>query len=292
MNGMENNSIFEISRADTLRFRRIVIDLMSEACTVKSDGSYEYDGIGRLGEKQMHAAIKRFICPDESCHEILIDGSSLCIVRDENANNKKRRFVADVLVGNTITEIQTGSFAPLRDKIKWILENTDYNIILIHPVAQTKWVNIIDGKSGEISKRYRSPKREGLNSVAGELYYIREFISSPRFSLVLLMMEAEQYKRELGAGRRKRYEKYELIPVNLLSAHVFKGIDSYRCFIPDGLEERFTVKQFSALSKIRGRDAYSTVHTLCELGLMREDGKIGRAAAYSVVTQNDINKQK
>ena len=280
---MENNSVFEISRTDTLRFRRIVLDVMSEACRVDSDGADKYDGIGRLGEKQMHAAIKRFICPDASCHEVIIDGSCRCIARDKNENNKKRKFVADVLEDDTITEIQTGSFAPLRDKIKWILENTSYNIILIHPVAATKWVNIIDGKSGEISKRYRSPKRDGLNSVAGELYYIREFIASPRFSLVLLMMEAEQYKKELGSAKRKRYEKYELIPVNLLSAHVFKGVNAYKCFIPNGLDEQFCVKQFSALSKIRGRDAYSIVHTLCDIGLLREDGKIGRAAAYTVV---------
>ena len=287
MSILENNSQFEISYSDTRRFRRIVIDVMSEACAV--DGSDSYDGIGRLGEKQMHAAIKRFICPDVACHEVLIDGSCGCIEKSANADNnsekstKKRRFVADILVGGTVIEIQTGSFAPLVNKIRWILENTSYNIILIHPVAASKWVNIIDGKSGEISKRYKSPKREGLDSIAGDLYFIREFISSSRFSLVLLMMEAEQYKKELGSGKRKRYEKYELIPVNLLSAQVFKGTDSYRCFIPDGLDERFTVKQFSSLSKIRGRDAYSAVHTLCDLGLMCEDGKIGRASAYSKV---------
>ena len=76
MQSKDNRSIFEISSADTMRFRRIVIDVMSEACRLSLDD--EFDGIGRLAEKQMHAAIKRFICPDESKHEILIDGSAGC----------------------------------------------------------------------------------------------------------------------------------------------------------------------------------------------------------------------
>ena len=81
----DNNSIFELSWNDTARFRRIVIDVLSEACRVTDQE--EYEGIGTLGEKQMHAAIKRFICPDESCHEIKIDGSSLCIKTDESEEN-------------------------------------------------------------------------------------------------------------------------------------------------------------------------------------------------------------
>lgn len=286
MSILENNAEFEIAYSDTKRFRRIVIDVMSEACSVDAfDG---YDGIGRLGEKQMHAAIKRFICPDESCHEVLIDGSHGCIEKSADADNisekstKKRRFVADILNGGTVTEIQTGSLAPLREKIQWILDKTSYNVILIHPIAETKWINLI-GADGEISRRYKSPTRGKLVDIAPELYFIRDFIASPRFSLVILMMEAEQYKKSITKNpkSRQKYKKYELIPVNLLRAHVLKGVDSYKFLLPESLESPFTVKQFSDATKIRERDAYSTVHTLCHLGLIRESGKIGRAAAYS-----------
>jgi hypothetical protein len=49
MNGMENNSIFEISRADTLRFRRIVIDVMSEACKKDPRGDRSEIGYFKKG---------------------------------------------------------------------------------------------------------------------------------------------------------------------------------------------------------------------------------------------------
>ena len=267
-----------------MRFRRIVIDVMSEACRFSLDD--EFDGIGRLAEKQMHAAIKRFICPDGSKHEILIDGSAGCknLTNEEESDkkNKKRRFVADILDGNTIYEIQTGGFSPLREKIQWILDNTTYNITVIHPIAETKWVSLINTKTGNIENRKKSHIKGKITDIAPELYFFRDFISSPRFSLVILMMEAEQYKKNIQKDGRKRprYRKYELIPISLLRAYVFKGVADYSIFIPDDLEEPFCVKNYSSRSGIRGIDAYSIVKTLCHLGLLEEAGNLGRAAAY------------
>ena len=273
----DKSTIFEISREDTLRFRSIVIDLMTEAAKL-GDGDDEYGGIGTLGEKQMHAAIKLFICPDESKHEIKIQDSALYIQKEDE---KKRKFVADVLDGSTIYEIQTGSLAPLTEKIKWILENTTHNVTLIHPIAETKWVNVLN-KQNDVEKRYRSPVRGKLSDIAPELYAIREFATSPRFCLVILFMEAEQYiKASQKRGRaRVRYKKYELIPVNLLRAQIFSSLDDFKIFIPESLDGEFTVKSFSAATKIRGMDAYSAVHSLCDMGLLEECGKIGRARAF------------
>ena len=285
---MQENQIFlnfNISDADKSRFRRIVLDVMTEA--INFGGGY--DGIGRLGEKQMHAAIKRFICPDTSCHEIKIDGSIGCNTKEltddadtKASKPKARKFVADVLEGDTIYEIQTGSFAPLREKIRWILDNTSYNIVLIHPIAETKWISTIS-RDGKIGQRKKSPTKESLRDIAGELYFISEFISSPRFSLVILTLEAEQYKKNTAAeGKRPRYKKYELIPISLLRAHIFRSLDDYRTFIPDDLPEVFTVKDFSAKSRIIGIDAYSIVKTLTSLGFFEPADKIGRAQAYKI----------
>ncbi len=286
MQHKENLSVFDISTSDTARFRRIVIDVMTEACQIPVDDE-EYDGIGTLGEKQMHAAIKRFICPDESRHEILIDGSAGCIKKESDGENgstgaKKRRFVADILDENTIYEIQTGGFSPLRQKIQWILDNTTYNLMLIHPIAETKWVNFINTKSGEIEKRQKSRQKGKFTDIAPELYFLRDFIASPRFSLVILMMEAEQYKKNIqkDGRRRPKYKKYELIPVSLLRAYIFKSVEDYGLFIPEDLPERFCVKEYSSKSGIRGIDAYSIVKTLCHIGLLEPDGNLGRAAAY------------
>ncbi len=268
----DNNSTYSLSRADTVRFRSIVIDVMSEAASL--DGTDEGGGIGTLGEKQMHAAIKRFICPDAAFHEIKLDVS-------DSGEKKRRKFVADILKDSTVTEIQTGRLAPLTEKIRWILDNTPYNVTVIHPIAESKWVNVLNSNN-DIEKRYRSPVKGKVSDIACELYAIKDFLDSPRFSLVILMMEAEQYMKKTArsARQRPRYKKYELIPVNLLSATVFSCVDDVRSLIPDSLDGEFTVKQFSAASKIRGMDAYSAVHTFCDLGLLENCGKSGRANLY------------
>ena len=267
----DNHSTYTLSRSDTMRFRSIVIDVMSEAASL--DETDDSGGIGTLGEKQMHAAIKRFICPDPAYHEIKLD--------TRETEQKKRRFVADILKDGTVTEIQTGRLAPLTEKIAWILENTDYNVTVIHPIAESKWVNVLNSKNN-VEKRYRSPLKGKISDIACELYAIKDFLDSPRFSLVILMMEAEQYMKNTTKSSRYRpkYQKYELIPVNLLSATVFSCVDDLKNFIPDSLEGEFTVKQFSAATKIRGMDAYSAVHTFCDLGLLENIGKSGRSNLY------------
>lgn len=281
----ENFSIFNISDAESARFRRIVLDVMTKACAIPDD---EYGGIGRLSEKQMHAAIKCYICPDERCHEVKIDVSDTDktdgSAASEDKKRKTRKFVADILRDGTIYEIQTGSFSPLRQKIKWILENTDYNIVLVHPIAEQKWISTISRDGRIVGQRKKSPQKGSLRDLAGELYFISEFIPSPRFSLVILMVEGEQYRKNIAKeGARARYRKYELIPTSLLRAHIFRCVEDYRAFIPDDLPNLFTVKDFSAKSKIYGIDAYSIVKSLCSLGLLEQSGNIGRAAAYKKV---------
>ena len=258
---------------ENAKFRKIILDVMSRACDADIETD---DGIGTLSEKQMHAAIKKFICPDETKHEIKIQNSEHYVGSNETKN---RKFVADVLDGNTIYEIQTGGFAPLKDKLAWILENTTYNIVLIHPMPENLYVSYID-EDGKISPRRKSNQSKKLKHIVGELYHIKSFINNPRFTLIALMIEADQYRKRNTQKKRARTKKYETIPSSLIRAHIFSCADDYKTFLPDSLEGEFTVKQFSKSSGILGIDAYSIVKLLSELGHIEECGNIGRAKAY------------
>lgn len=279
----QGKAYFELSERDTRRFRKIILDNLIKSASIDSALSDEYDGIGRLGEKQMHSALKTFICPDEGKHEIKIQDSPLYIPKNQE-NTKNRKYVADILDGDTIYEIQTGGFSPLRDKIEWILENTSYRVVVIHPIAQTKWVSKI-GDDGKISGRRKSSRHGRVEDIAGELYFFRSFLTNPRFSLMVLMIEAEQYVKPRKRGRR--LQKYELIPMSLLGAYLFKSKEDYRYFLPDSLPNSFTVKDYTEHSKICGMDAYSMVKTLCGLDLVEECGNIGRAQAYRIKNTNN-----
>ncbi len=271
----ENSNIICFNNADISKFRKITLDVLEKSLSLDDDEG----GIGTLAEKQMHAVIKKFICADESKHEIKIQGSHGYIGSENETKNRK--FVADVLDGNTIYEIQTGSFRPLADKLKWILENTTYNIVLIHPIPEVLYVSYIN-PDGSISARKRSPASKKISSLLCELYYLREILPSDRLRIIGLMIEADSYKKLQVSkrGRRVKTKKYELIPVTLREAYVFASPCDYKMFLPDSLPETFTTAMFSKATKIRGIDAYSAIKVLLSLDLIEECGNIGRAKAY------------
>ena len=272
----ENSNIISFSQNDIIKFRKITLDVLERATLIDND---EEGGIGTLAEKQMHAIIKKFICDDESKHEVKIHGSHGYIGSEKETKNRK--FVADILDGNTIFEIQTGTFRPLADKIKWILDNTTYNIVLVHPIPEVLYVSYINN-DGSISGRKKSPASKKISSLLAEIYYLREIVKSDRLKIVGLMIEADSYKKKQVSKNRRRVKtrKYELIPSTLRSAYVFSCKDDYKMFLPDTLPEIFTTPMFSKETKIRGIDAYSSVKALCSIGLIEECGMVGRAKAY------------
>lgn len=272
-----NKKIYEFSESENTKFRKIIIDVMQEACQSSDcDDDEEKNGIGTLSEKQMHAALKKFLCPDTSLHEVKIQSSPYYTGENED---KKRRFVADIMDKNTIYEIQTGSFAPLQDKIKWILENTSCNIVLIHPMPEKLYVSYFND-DGSIGERRRSPHSQKLKAIIPELYYIKDFIKNDRFTLITLMIEADQYKKRVTVRRRQKSRKYETIPTSLLRANIFSCQDDYKIFIPKDLPDEFTVREFSQKSGILGLDAYSIVKLEVELSHLCECGNKGKAKAY------------
>ena len=83
----------------------------------ESDGSYSpREAIGTYMEKQMHVALKRYATTDESRYEVKIGP-----------------YIADVCEKDRITEIQTGGFYPLREKIAYYLNETEYHVTILHP---------------------------------------------------------------------------------------------------------------------------------------------------------------
>jgi hypothetical protein len=97
--------------------------------------------------------------------------------------------------------------------------------------------------------------------------------------------QAEQYiKATTKRGRsRTKYQKYELIPMNLLRAHIFYGAEDYKELLPSELfGTEFSAADFGRITRIRGIDRYSALNTLVALGIV-ECEKRGRANVYKIV---------
>lgn len=253
-----------ISRAEQLHFERVCRDmLLSER---------ERDGIGRLNEKRLHNMLKVFVCEDRSCHEVRLSPPT-------EGGGRARGFVADVLCGEDIFEIQTGSLYPLRDKIEFYLTSTDYRVTVLHPLIAQKHVTYLAEADAQVVRRVSSPKHEGALDMIAELYSLLPYLGEPRLTLRAPLLEVEEFRIQKKRGRR-RAERYEMIPTGLLDILDFSSPSSLAPYLPESLPPEFTAAEFGRAAHLRGIDVYSALKVFVSVGLLRPVGTRGRAAIY------------
>lgn len=255
--------LYTVNNAHKARFDR----LCREAASAPRGMGDE--GIGTLGEKRMHAIIKRYLSEDHIYHEVGVLDTG---------------YVSDVRIGNDVYEVQTGAFYPMKKKIAHYIENTDCTVTVVHPISVTRWVTWVDAKTGEVTPRKKSPKRERAIHLLPELYCLLPYLGNERLRFRLLMVEEEDFRTLSGRkdNRKRGARLYERMPLALLGEIEFSSPDDFSVFLPNDLPSPFTVKDFSQKTGLRGRDAYSAVHVLEKLGLITKTEPIGRAMAFKI----------
>ena len=246
------------------RFGRLCMEAATKGRTAGADG------FGTLSEKRLHAVIKKYICPNEDFHEVPMEGT---------------RYLADIRVGDDVVEVQTGAFYPMKKKIDHYLQNTNCTVTVVHPIASVRRLSWVDPESFEIGNA-RRVAGERAEALLHELYSLLPHLGNPRLRFRLLLLEVHDFRLQNGSRSRDRKKgsvRYERMPIALIDELDLSTPDDFRCFIPKDLPSPFTVKQFSTLSKIRGRDAYSAVRVLAALGLFAPTDPIGRAMAFAIV---------
>lgn len=284
----------EVSPIEALRFSAIAEEVMASPkyriagrrARAAEEGAPH---IGTLREKRLHAAIKLYLCPDESRHERPVADMP---AGDGEESRPKRRMVADILADGQIFEVQTGGFFPLKEKISRYLTHTPCRVTVVHPIPAVRYLSWINPEDGSIISRRKSPKRGQVKSVAKELYWLSDFIGDPRFSVRLLLIELEEYRMADGWSRdgKRGSNRYERFPTALLGDVTLSTPTDYAMyFLPaplaspdaEGNYPLFTAAEYAKLTGIRGKATYSMIHLMERLGLIAEaEEKVGRSKAY------------
>lgn len=219
-------------------------------------------GIGTLGEKTLHAALKRYFEPRELYREVAVG-----------------RYVADIMSPEGIIEIQTAGFGRLREKLGFFLES--FPVTVAYPVAGLKWLISVSG-DGELSKRRKSPKAGGPWELLVELYSIREHLKKPGLRFCVPVLEVEEYRLKDGRGRRG-YTRWERMPVRLMDEVWIEGPKDFPRLLPPGLPEEFTSKDFRARGRFSNMQGSLALSAAKELGAVERIGMKGRAYLYRIV---------
>jgi len=181
-----------------------------------------------------------------------------------------------------IIEVQTGSFGPLKEKIKYLTESGKVRII--HPIIVQKYIELYDKKENFIHRR-KSPKKGGVWDLFKALIYAPELPLLPRLTVELVLLDTVEKRIDDGSGswRRKGVSIAGRSVYALRESLVLKKPRDYYQFIPFKKKEPFTVHDLALAAGISVSVAGKTVYVLSKMGLIEKSGKQGNAIVYSIV---------
>ena len=185
--------------------------------------------IGTLNEKPLHAALKEWYAQEGDQVEVSVD-----------------EFVVDIVRGDLLVEIQTTNFTAIKRKLAVLVSH--HPVRLVYPIAREKWiVKLAKDRNGQLSRR-KSPKRGAIEQVFGELVSFPHLLSSPNFSLDVLLIQEEEVRRFDGkrGWRRKGWVTLERRLLQVVDNRLFEKPTDMAALLPSGLVEPFTTSDLAA----------------------------------------------
>ena len=192
------------------------------------------------------------------------------------------RFRIDAVRGRELVEIQHGSLAAIRDKIRVLL--ADHRVCVVKPIVASKLLVKRSHKNGEIVDRRLSPRRETLLTLFDELVYFTKVFPHPRLTLEAVLVEIEEW-RYPGHGRRRRWRANDFVVEDQIlcgvvgTCRLAKAAD-LRALLPDDLPQPFQTAELGAALAVPRHVAQRIAYCLRETGAVREIGKAGNTRIY------------
>jgi len=178
-----------------------------------------------------------------------------------------------------LIEVQTGSFGPLKEKVKKLTKTGKLRII--HPIIVQKYIELYDVK-GRLLHRRKSPRKGSSWDLFKALIYGPELPLLKNLSIELALIDIIEKRIDDGKGSWRR--KGVSISDHILSAYhnsiVLKSLRDYRQFVPYTKKELFTVRDFGKKAGVNPTLARKVLYTLTKMGIIEQAGKQGRANIY------------
>jgi hypothetical protein len=222
------------------------------------------NGINVLNEKSLHAALKQWYSLPDDRLEMKVDG-----------------FIIDLVRGDLLVEIQTGSFSPLKRKLARLLET--HPVRLVYPVPLEKWILTRFPGETRPPRRRKSPKRGCVEHVFSQLVYLPQLMLSPNFTLEVLLTREEEVRRPVikKHARSKGWVTEERHLLAVLESRTFQTPADLLDLLPQWLADPFTVRELAKSMRKPVRLAQKAVYSLRGMGAIQDVGKKGRATLYS-----------
>jgi hypothetical protein len=220
--------------------------------------------VGVLNEGHLHAALRAHYIQPGDLIEAAVDG-----------------YIVDVLRGDLIIEIQTGSFAKIARKMRDLV--TRHRVRLVHPVPRDLWIVKLPQRPDEMPARRKSPSHRAAIDVFRELVSFPELIAHENFELDLVLTEEESVWR-FEPGKRWRRRGWVTVERRLLEIYEtlpLRQSADYAALIPIGLPPEFVTSELASAIRRPRRVAQQMAYCLRNGGCIERVGLKGNAVVYA-----------
>jgi hypothetical protein len=179
-----------------------------------------------------------------------------------------------------IIEVQTGSFAPLRQKAPELTRLGPLRIV--HPIVINKYILLFDIQ-GRLIRRRKSPRKGCQWDLFENLLYAPELPCIPGLSIELAFIDAVEKRIDDGKGSWRR-KGVSISGRELTAWHKTLSLESpgdYRRFVPFKDGEEFTGRELGKKAGISPSLARKTLYVLTKLNMVNRVGKRGKALVYT-----------
>ena len=241
-------------------------------------------GIGELNERSLHRALKaRYAAaaggapPTGAAGELEVRDGALAPRLEHPIDG----FVADVLIGERIIEVHTGTFATLRRKLPKLLER--FQVTLVYPVARDRYIVKVPAHPDAPTTRRKSPKHDSVFLVFTALVSIPKLLQHPNLTLDVVMTVEEVVRAVVGrSGRRWRRDwvSVDRRLLEVVETHTVTEMGDLFALLDADLPIEFTTQQLAAAMRSSRRLGQQAAFCFREAGVTEICGKEGNALLY------------
>jgi hypothetical protein len=191
----------------------------------------------------------------------------------------------DVVADGRLVEIQLGSLAAIRDKVRTLVE--DHRVLVVKPIVVQKVLIKRASKNGPVTHRRKSPKRGAILDLFDELVHFTRAFPHERLTLEVPLTDIEEW-RYPGHRRRRRWRRddYQVEDQKLIAVHETYRFETgadlarlIRCPLP----RRFHTGHLAESLGVHRWTAQRIAYCLRRMGAVCEVGKQGNALLYNFV---------
>ena len=188
----------------------------------------------------------------------------------------------DVVRDGCLIEIQHGSLAAIRDKVRALLKR--HSVLVVKPIIARRQIVKYDQRDGRVLHRRWSPKRGRLLDLFDQLVYFTRVFPNKRLTIEVPLVEIQEH-RVPGHGRRRRWRKndFQVVDQRLMtitSTHRFHRPEQLWQLLPVRLPDPFDTEQLARQLEVQRWIAQRIAYCLRETGAAETVGKRGNTRLY------------